>query len=97
MALNTCMVLLDFREYGSAAPRIMDRYELDLIWSSAQEIHRDFSASAVEQLLADWEIGLTWTSIETQVDADWYTRAALVMALRGLRGDRKPTWIHIAD
>ena len=91
------MVLLDFREYGCAAPRLMDTYELAIIYTAAQEIYQEFSDAAVEAMLEDWEIGLTWISTDSAWDSDWYTRAALVVALRGLRGDRKPTWIHIRD
>ena len=89
---------MDFKEFGPVQARMVDKYELRSIYKGACVILDTYSPEAVEQLLQDWDMALTWASLaEEAVDDDWYTRALLCVCLRGLRGDRKPEWIDITN
>ena len=88
---------MHFDDYGLAQPQLMHSQELAELYSGACAMLEEFEPEVIEEMLDTWEIGLHWTSVSTTLDPDWYTRAALVMCLRGLRGERKPTGIYFPD
>jgi hypothetical protein len=96
-SVNNSMILMDFKEFGPVAARMIDKYELRKIYEGALAIMETYTETAVEEMLADWDMTLTWRSIsEETVDDEWYSRALLSICLRGLRGERKPEWIEIS-
>ena len=87
------MIIVDFHEYGPVAPRTIDPHELREIYRGCRAMMAEFEPDHIQELLEDWEIALAWSSTDgAPVAADWYTRALVVMCLRGLRGERAPVW-----
>ena len=79
-------------------PMLMETVELKELLRGAEEMLEEFEPEVIDEMLQDWEIGLHWTSVTSaRLDPEWYTRAALIMAIRGLRGERKPNGIFFPD
>lgn len=92
------MVIVNLTELGPVAPRWVNRAELATTLEAAEEIMADVPAAELAAILTEWELGLTWRSLEaTPVDDAWYHRALLVTCLRGLRGEIQPSFYWITD
>ena len=91
------MVVVNLQQIGPVAPRFVSRAELAVIHESATEIIADTPESDLDEILNEWETGLTWRSLEARpVDDAWYTRALLVICLRGLRGEISPQFYWLS-
>jgi len=99
-AVNTRMVVVNLQQIGPVPHRFVSRAELDVIHTSATEIIADTPESELDEILNEWETGLTWRSLEARpVEDAWYTRALLLTCLRGLRGEIAPQfyWLNNLD
>jgi hypothetical protein len=99
-AVNTHMVVVNLQQIGPVPHRFVSRAELDIVLTSAEEIIRDTPESELDEILNEWETGLTWRALEVApVDESWYTRALLLTCLRGLRGEIAPQfyWLNNLD
>lgn len=98
--LNRYMVIVNLQQIGPVPHRFVSLEELACVLEAGEEIIRDTPESELDEILADWETGLTWRSLETApVDDAWYTRALLVTCMRGLRGETAPQfyWLNKFD
>jgi hypothetical protein len=93
------MIFVDFSDYG------MDDFwypvdpdELCAIGSGAARMIERYQPDVCELMLTDWEIDLLWRVRETEgcVEDEWFTRALLCIAIRGLRGDTAPRFYEHA-
>jgi hypothetical protein len=94
------MVVVNLQQIGPVPHRSVSREELAAVLEAAEEIQADTPWAELTPILADWETGLTWRSLEAQpVDEAWYTRALLLTCLRGLRGEMAPQfyWLNKLD
>jgi hypothetical protein len=91
--LNSCMIFVDFSEYG------LDDFfypvepeELCAIGAGAQQMIERYEASVCELMLVGWEIDLLRQARRHNgcVPDQWFTRALLCIAIRGYRGDVAP-------
>lgn len=90
------MVVVNLQQIGPVPHRFVTAGELAVILESAEEILADTPRSDLDEILAEWETGLTWRSLAAQpVDEAWYLRALLVTCLRGLRGERAPDFYYL--
>jgi hypothetical protein len=92
------MVLINFAKFGPVPPRLVLKPELRAIYTGAQNLLADYSWEEVEHFIKDWEIALMWTSrSEQDVTDEWYTRALIIMCLRGLMGQIRPEFTWFTD
>ena len=90
------MVVVNLQQIGPVPHRMVATEDLVTILAAAEEIYTDTAEEELTQILADWETGLTWRSLETApVEDAWYTRALLVTCLRGLRGETAPVFYYL--
>jgi len=83
--------MIDFAQIGPVAPYLSSHADLVEVLAAAEQIMATHAESDLDQVLDQWEMGLTWRSLETQpVDDAWYVRALLLVCLRGLRGESAP-------
>jgi hypothetical protein len=91
------MVVVNLNQIGPVPHRFVSREELAVIHESATEIIRDTPESELDEILAEWETGLTWRALEVNpVDSAWYSRALLLTCLRGLRGEIAPQFYYFS-
>jgi hypothetical protein len=91
------MVVVNLQQIGPVPPRFVSREELGVIHQSATEIIADTPESELDEILDEWETGLTWRSLEVNpVDSAWYSRALLLTCLRGLRGEISPQFYWLS-
>lgn len=91
------MVVVNLQHVGPVPHRFVCQEELGIIKESAEEIIRDTPESDLDEILAEWETGLTWRALEaTPVDDAWYSRALLLTCLRGLRGEIAPQFYYFS-
>jgi hypothetical protein len=91
------MVVVNLTQIGPVPHRFVTTEELGIVYESAQEIISDTPESELDDILAEWETGLTWRSLEaTPVDDAWYSRALLLTCLRGLRGEIAPQFYYFS-
>lgn len=89
------MVVVNLQQIGPVPHRFVTRDELQVIHEAAAEIIADTPESELDEILCDWETGLTWRALErTPVDEAWYHRALLLTCLRGLRGEIAPQFYY---
>lgn len=92
------MVVVNLQQIGPVPHRFVCAAELGIVLSSAEEIIADTPETELDDILAEWETGLTWRSLEaTPVDDAWYSRALLLTCLRGLRGEIAPQFYYFSD
>lgn len=90
------MVLVNLQQIGPVPHRFVSRAELAVVLEAAEEIIADTPESDLDEILSEWETGLTWRSLEVApVEENWYTRALLVVCLRGLRGETAPDFYYL--
>ena len=90
------MVVVNLQQIGLVPHRFVSTEDLGTILQAAEEIISDTDHAELDHILADWETGLTWRSLETApVEDAWYTRALLVLCLRGLRGEMAPDFYYL--
>jgi len=90
------MVVVNLQQIGPVPHRWVSTEDLVTILQAAEEIIADTDHAELAQILADWETGLTWRSLETApVEDAWYTRALLVVCLQGLRGETAPVFYYL--
>ena len=95
--LNTCMIVVNLQQIGPVPHRFCSAEELACVLETSQEIMATTPPDVLEEILAEWEIGLTWDSISTEpVSEEWYYRALLVTCIRGLRGEMRPVFYTLA-
>lgn len=87
------MTFVDFSDYGLEDfwyP--VDPDELCAIGSGAARMIERFEHDVCELMLVSWEIDLLECVRESNgcVEDEWFTRALLCIALRGMRGDTAP-------
>lgn len=91
------MVVINLQQIGPVPHRFVTQAELAVIHEAAAEIIADTPESELDEILAEWETGLTWRALEAQpVDDAWYHRALLVVCLRGLRGEIAPQFYYFS-
>jgi hypothetical protein len=91
-----CMVVVNLQQIGPVPHRFVSREDLACVLEAAEEIRSDTPEEELTQILSEWETGLTWRSLEpTPVEDAWYTRALLVLCLRGLRGEMAPDFYYL--
>ena len=92
------MVVVNLNQIGPVPHRFVSRQDLAAVLEACEEILADTPYDELTPVLADWETGLTWRSLEAQpVDDAWYCRALLVTCLRGLRGEMRPQFYWLSD
>jgi hypothetical protein len=85
------MVMIDFAQIGPVAPYLSSHADLVEVLAAAEQIMVSHTESDLDEVLDQWEMGLTWRSLDgTGVDDAWYVRALLLVCLRGLRGESAP-------
>ena len=90
------MVVVNLQQIGLVPHRFVATEDLATILTAAEQIMRDTPWDELTAILAAWETGLTWRSLEaTPVPDAWYTRALLVTCLRGLRGEMAPDFYYL--
>lgn len=90
------MVVVNLQQIGPVPHRFVSREDLACVLEAAEAIQADTPWAELTQILSEWETGLTWRSLEpTPVDEAWYTRALLVLCLRGLRGEMAPDFYYL--
>ena len=91
------MVVVNLQQIGPVPHRFVTQAELATVLESAEEIIADTPESDLDEILAEWETGLAWRSLEAQpVDDAWYSRALLLTCLRGLRGEIAPQFYYFS-
>jgi hypothetical protein len=91
------MVIVNLTQIGPVPHRFVTQEELAIIREAAEEIIGDTPETELDEILAEWETGLTWRSLEAQpVDDAWYSRALLLTCLRGLRGEIAPNFYYFS-
>ena len=91
------MIVVNFTQIGPVPHKFCLRDDLMQVFQAACEILDDTDQDVLDELLNEWEVALTWRSLETMpVDEDWYTRALLLTCCRGLRGEITPQFYTIA-
>jgi hypothetical protein len=91
------MVIVNLNSIGPVPHRFVGLAELDATRQAAEEIIADTPESELDTILDEWEMGLTWRSLEqTPVDDAWYLRALLLTCLRGLRGETAPSFYWLS-
>ena len=97
-SLNTHMTFVDFTDYGIENSLPIDCTELIAIKSGADYIYQEFPDSHIDQLLDQWETALRYHALGPDaLTDDWFTRALLCIALRGMRGQRRPKFFCLQD
>jgi len=97
-SLNTHMTFVDFTDYGIENSLPIDCTELIAIKSGADYIYQEFSAQHIDQLVDQWETALRYHALGPDaLTDDWFTRALLCIALRGMRGQRRPKFFCLQD
>ena len=92
------MVIVNLTDLGPVPHCWATREELAEIYAAAEAIMADTAEADLDAILDSWTTTLTWRSLEAQpVDEAWYTRALLVVALRGIRGESPPKFHWIND
>lgn len=87
------MIVVNLQQIGPVAPRFCSPEELTCVLETAEEIMATTPADVLVEILTEWEIGLTWASLDTRpVDEEWYYRALLLTCIRGLRGEMRPVF-----
>jgi len=90
------MVVVNLQQIGPVPHRFVSGAELATVLEAAEEIIQDTPWDELATILCEWETGLTWRSLEpAPVDEAWYTRALLVLCLRGLRGEMAPDFYYL--
>lgn len=83
--------MIDFAQIGPVAPYLSSHADLVEVLAAAEQIMVSHTESDLDEVLDQWEMGLTWRSLDgTGVDDAWYVRALLLVCLRGLRGESAP-------
>ena len=91
------MVVVNLQQIGPVPHRFVSREELGIIKEAAEEIIADTPCDELNEILCEWETGLTWRALEAQpVDDAWYSRALLLTCLRGLRGEIAPQFYYFS-
>lgn len=91
------MVVVNLQHVGPVPHRFVVKEELGIVLEAAEQILADTPESELDEILAEWETGLTWRALEAApVDDAWYHRALLVTCLRGLRGEIQPQFYWFA-
>lgn len=91
------MIVVNLQQIGPVPHRFVSREELGVVLESAEEIMADTPESELDEILCEWETGLTWRALEARpVDDAWYSRALLVTCLRGLRGEIAPQFYYFS-
>ena len=95
--LNTSMIVVNLQQIGPVPHRFCSREELAVVLEIAEEIMATTPADVLVEILTEWEIGLTWASLDPQpVDDEWYYRALLLTCCRGLLGQMRPVFYTAA-
>jgi hypothetical protein len=90
------MVVVNLQQIGPVPHRFVSREDLATVLAAAEEIISDTPWDELTAILCDWETGLTWRSLDSRpVEDAWYTRALLVVCLRGLRGEMAPDFYYL--
>lgn len=85
--------MIDFAQIGPVPPYLSSHADLREVLTAAEQIMATTTESDLDEILDQWEMGLTWRSLEAEpVDSAWYVRALLVTCLRGLRGETAPKY-----
>lgn len=90
------MIIVNLQSIGPVPHKFCSKADLMAIFKTACEILDETEDDILDKLLDDWEAALTWRSLdELPVDEAWYTRALLVICLRGMRGEIAPQFYCI--
>jgi len=92
------MVVVNLQQLGPVAPFFVNRANLAIVKETADEILADTPEDVMDEILDEWETGLTWRATEAEpVTDDWYLRALLLVCCRGLRGEIAPQFYWFGD
>ena len=88
------MIIVNFSEIADVPPQNVHGEVLRTILHDAQELIDTVDHDALTETLVDWQTDLFMDSLNP--DDDWYTRALVCIALRGLRGEIRPNILNIS-
>ena len=95
--LNRIVIIVNLQQIGPVPHRFCSREELAVVLETAEEIMATTDTETLTESLEEWEIGLTWASLDPQpVDDEWYYRALLLTCCRGLLGQMRPVFYTLA-
>ena len=91
------MIVVNLQQIGPVPHKFCSPEELAVVLSTAEEIIADTDHDVLAEILEEWEIGLTWASLDPEpVDEEWYYRALLLTCIRGLLGQMRPVFYTAA-
>ena len=89
------MTIIDFALYGFDDHVYVPDQELSRAWDRAQSMQNRLTTVALRDTMLQWETGLQYRALqEPGVTDQWFRRALICMAVRGLLGDRAPNFYH---
>lgn len=92
------MIVVNLQHIGPVAPFFANRTNLLIVKETAEEILADTPESVMDDILDEWETGLTWRACSAEpVGDDWYLRALLLVCCRGLRGESAPQFYFLGE
>jgi hypothetical protein len=92
------MIIVNLQQLGPVAPFFVNRANLAIVKETADEILADTPESVMDEILDEWETGLTWRACSAEpVGEDWYLRALLLVCCRGLRGESAPQFYFLGE
>jgi len=94
--VNTGMVIVNFQDLGPVLPYAPSRQELHEVLSGCHDLLQEYTWRELDAVIGDWELALTWASLDDHVNSEWYSRALVCVCLRGLRGEILPKFTVIS-
>jgi len=85
---------VNFSEIANVPPQDVHPTVIHTVYTDAQELIESCDPDSLNETLLDWEVDLVMT--HANPTEDWYTRALLLICLRGLRGDLRPNILNIS-
>jgi len=88
------MIIVNFSEIANVPPQDVHPELLRVIYEDSKQLIATSDPDSLNETLIDLETDLVMT--HTNPSDDWYTRALVLICLRGLRGDLRPNILNIS-
>lgn len=88
---------IDFTEFGHDGYLPIAQYEMELLLVGAQRMLEDHDPKACEIMMERLAQDLWFDAIQDRINRKWITKATMLIAMRGLQGEKIPDIKHWPD
>ena len=88
---------IDFTDFGYEGYLPISVFEMELLLAGAERMLEDYDAEAAELAIDKMCHDLWLTATTDKITHRWVTKAAMLIALRGLQGNKIPDIVYLNE